>query len=158
MNISIRAATMADYEVICQLHEQVDRHHVELLPDVFQEFRGPVRSREAIAAYVEGENADCLVADSDAGVVGLVTIKAAPSPNYPMFRSRTFALIENLAVHEAWRGQGIGSTLMHAAKGWAQARGLGTIQLAVWAANSAAIRFYRKHGFDPILIRMEADG
>jgi [ribosomal protein S18]-alanine N-acetyltransferase len=58
------------------------------------------------------------------------------------------AEILNMAVDPAHRRKGIGSTLLLAAISAAQAQNGKNIYLEVRESNSAAISFYRQHGFE----------
>ena len=67
-----------------------------------------------------------------------------------MFRipSGLRAWIEDVAVDEAARGQGIGEALSHAAVDHARAHGARTIELTSRPAREVANRLYRKLGFE----------
>lgn len=151
----IRLATMDDYDIICRLLEQVDRHHVAILPEFFQSFSGPPRSREVVAAYVEGQDADYILAEVDEAIVGLIDIKKDNHPNYPMFKPYDFAMIGNIVVDEGYRRQGVATALFEEAKRWAKRHGLKSIRLTVWIANTSAMEFYKKQGFQPLTEKME---
>jgi len=58
------------------------------------------------------------------------------------------AEILNMAVDPAHRRKGIASTLLSAAISEAQAQNAKNIYLEVRESNSAAISFYRRHGFE----------
>jgi ribosomal protein S18 acetylase RimI-like enzyme len=155
VDIKIRPATMDDYEPLCRLYRQADQVHVDLLPEVLQAFAGPARSREFVSQFVGQDDAACLVAEVDGEIVGMLTVKKAAAPPYPMFRPREHALVEILVVDEAHRHRGVGGALLDAAKQWARARGLKSLQTNVWAANTVAKRFYARHGFRTIAERIE---
>ncbi len=155
--ITIRMATMDDYDAICHLTEQVDQLHTDLIPAVFQPFSGPARSQERIAHFVEGSNADIIVASLDDNILGYLNIQKAAHPPYPMFRTHEFAQVENLVVDAGHRQQGVGIILLAAAKEWSRDRGLRFIQTNVWSANRHAREFYGKHGFETITERIELD-
>ena len=55
--------------------------------------------------------------------------------------------LEDLAVDEAVRGQGVGSELLAAAKRWARNRRLEYLELNVLAQNENAIRLYESQDF-----------
>jgi [ribosomal protein S18]-alanine N-acetyltransferase len=65
------------------------------------------------------------------------------------------AEILNMAVDPAHRRKGIGSTLLSAATSAAQAQYAKNIYLEVRESNSAAISFYRRHGFEKTAERRE---
>ena len=153
--MNLRTATMDDYAAICRLIEQVDRHHVGILPEVFQPFAGPPRPREVIASYGEAPDADYLLAEDEGQVVGFLNLRKAKYPGHPMFRPHEYAAIENLVVDEAHRRRGVATALFQEAVAWAEARGLAAIELTVWAANAAALAFYEGQGFQPLTHRME---
>lgn len=52
-----------------------------------------------------------------------------------------------LAVHEAWRRQGVGATLLAWLEGTTHAAGIGLIRLETRARNTSARAFYGTHGF-----------
>jgi len=58
-----------------------------------------------------------------------------------------FALLDELYLEEAWRGQGIGGQAIAFAAEWSRARGLAAIRLEVAYTNSRAIELYRREGF-----------
>lgn len=154
-SVTTRIATMDDYEAICRLLAQADRHHAEILPDVFQTFTGPIRPRALVAEFIEAEDADYLLAEIEGEPVGLLNLRKQARPSYPMFRSHEFAMIHNMVVDEAHRRRGIGTALLEEAKRWTRDRGLTAVQLGVWAGNAPAVSFYRKHGFRVLTQRME---
>ena len=155
--LKTRTATMNDHDAICRLLTKLDCHHAHILPDVFRTFEGPARPRDVIASFVEADDADFLLAELDGEVVGLVAIRRRARPDYPMFRPGEFVLIEDLVVDERRRRRGIGTALLEAARRWSGQRGLGSMELVVWAANSEAVDFYRKHGFGMRQYRMRLD-
>lgn len=57
-----------------------------------------------------------------------------------------FALIDDLAVHRASRGCGIGRALLDAARDWARAAGLAGLRLETQSTNLPACRFYARQG------------
>lgn len=59
-----------------------------------------------------------------------------------------YAFVEDIAVRAAWRGKGVGTALIAAAKAWAQERGLMGLALETQDMNLSACRFYRKLGFE----------
>lgn len=69
----------------------------------------------------------------------------APAENYLRKRVRH---ITQLAVAQAYRGQGIGSRLMETALGQMRADGVRHVAGFVQDADAAALGFYRRHGFE----------
>ena len=56
-------------------------------------------------------------------------------------------LVSTMVVDEAHRQQGIGSTLLGAAKRWARDRRLEYLELSVLSQNAPAIALYESHDF-----------
>lgn len=61
--------------------------------------------------------------------------------------------IDNLAVTERWRRQGIGRTLLKSALSQASGLGARAAALEVRSANASARAFYEKEGFTPVGLR-----
>lgn len=156
-DVSIRKATRDDIDAIQRLYRQLDRHHVELLPDVFQPVDGDARAMDVVEAFIQDEDADYLVAECGHEIVGFLNIRQRSHPPFPMFRPRGFAMVENVVVDESRRGQGIGTALLDAVVRWAKDRGLTAIQTTVWASNDGARGFYVERGFRTLTERLELD-
>ena len=62
------------------------------------------------------------------------------------FRGR-FALLDELYLDAAWRGQGIASQAIDFAASWSVARGMSALRLETATDNAHAIHVYRKSGF-----------
>jgi ribosomal protein S18 acetylase RimI-like enzyme len=78
-------------------------------------------------------------AASENGAVGYVAI-TEPRPSV--------AWITDLVVAPRWRRQGVGSSLLEAAQGWASARGHRRAFLEMQSKNYPAIRLAQKHSFE----------
>ena len=61
--------------------------------------------------------------------------------------------IINIGILEAFRRQGIGEILLKKTLNYASEKNVDSIWLEVRESNSAAIKFYKKHGFIEIQIR-----
>ena len=153
--LTLRNAELRDVDEIQRLYRQLDRHHADLLPDVFQPLAGDARPEAVIRTRIHGDGADYLLAELDGAVVGFVDVQRAAYPDYPMFRPREFGLIDNLIVDERHRGKGVGKRLFEAAIDWIRDRGLRSVQTTVWDANTRARDFYFQQGFAPTTLRLE---
>ena len=58
-----------------------------------------------------------------------------------------FCFVEEIAVRQTYRGQGVGSALLAAAQAWAQAHHMPGFMLETQDVNLLACRFYIKQGF-----------
>jgi ribosomal-protein-alanine N-acetyltransferase len=61
--------------------------------------------------------------------------------------------IDNLAVAEQWRRQGIGEALLKSALSQSSGLGARSATLEVRSANATARAFYEKEGFTPVGLR-----
>ncbi len=92
-----------------------------------------------------------IIAENSGQVVGFIAcVVNAPGQ----------ARVLMLAVDTPFRSQGIGTQLMNTFVRECAVRGMKSIELEVRQSNEAAIRFYRRHGFDIVysLERFYTDG
>ena len=69
------------------------------------------------------------------------------TPEFSCVLPHRYARLEDLAVDEAVRGEGVGGELLAAAKRWARNRRLEYLELNVLAQNENAIRLYESQDF-----------
>ena len=123
----IRPAAEADIPAILALYRQLDSALVAMQPEFFCE--GPREER-------------------DGAVVGFALVGYAGwTPEFSCVLPHRYARLEDLAVDEAVRGQGVGGELLAAAKRWARNRRLEYLELNVLAQNENAIRLYESQDF-----------
>jgi ribosomal protein S18 acetylase RimI-like enzyme len=109
------------------------------------------------AAYYGGllADPDCLLAvarDGDRVVGHLVGKLLEPDD----LRRQRFAVLESIRVDPAARGHGAGGQLVSLFLDWARGRGAEQASVTAFAANAAAQRFYRRHGFTPMSVTLRA--
>jgi ribosomal protein S18 acetylase RimI-like enzyme len=63
------------------------------------------------------------------------------------FNGEKHGYISDVAVSQAFEGQGIGRMLLDAAETWSREQGFRLLTLYVFAGNTHAQRIYEKHGF-----------
>lgn len=101
---------------------------------------------------------NCIVAEGDGEVIGLMHGFVMEASDHPVedvdpvlrpFRELEAPgsfYISSLAVLPGHRDEGIGSSLLAAARGRAQEIGAGELSLICFAANTGARRLYERHG------------
>ena len=114
----IRPAAEADIPAILALYRQLDSALVAMQPE-----RGGAVVGFALVGY------------------------AGWTPEFSCVLPHRYARLEDLAVDEAVRGQGVGGELLAAAKRWARNRRLEYLELNVLAQNENAIRLYESQDF-----------
>lgn len=141
----IRPAAEADIPAILTLYRQLDSALVAMQPEFFCE--GP-REEDEIRKAIRADDADFLLAERGGAVVGFALVGYAGwTPEFSCVLPHRYARLEDLAVDEAVRGEGVGGELLAAAKRWARNRRLEYLELNVLAQNENAIRLYESQDF-----------
>ena len=92
------------------------------------------------------------VAEDEQGqIVGLLTA----SHRWTLWHMGPCAIIEELVVDEAARGQGAGRALVQAAIEWAKAQACSEVEVSTGMDNTAAQALYRRLGFESEALLLE---
>ena len=143
--ITIRPAGEKDIPAILALYCQLDQALVDLQPEFFC---AAPREDAFVRQAVQANDADYLLAEADGAVVGFALVNYAGwTPEFSCVLPHRYACLADLVVDAEHRGQGIGSTLLGAAKRWARDRRLEYLELNVLAQNVPAIALYESHDF-----------
>lgn len=124
MNTRIRTATLADLDALLALEAlfPVDR-----------------MSRRSLRRALTSPQADCQIIVRANQVLGYGLV-------FYRHNSRT-ARLYSIILGPAYRGQGLADALLEALEAAASQRGCQNLRLEVQTGNTAAIRFYRRHGY-----------
>ena len=142
----IRFAEEKDLERINELRRQVNDMHVKGRPDIFKPGFG--REMQDLAREIlEGEEGNIIVAEQDGSICGMVCVSYITKPESPYNLGRKIYHVEEIAVDEGVRRQGVGTELLEFMKRDAKERWFDRIELDVWEFNKSAIGFYEKNGF-----------
>jgi ribosomal protein S18 acetylase RimI-like enzyme len=139
--ISIERARSADIPALIELLAALFTIESDFIPDRARQRRG----LELLLAQPD-DRAVLLVARSNGGVVAgmasaqlvISTAEGAPS-----------AWIEDVVVQKSLRGRGIARLLLQELLAWAQRHGATRAQLLADKANTPALDFYRRIGWQP---------
>ena len=156
-SLKVRMATDKDYDDLCSLYSELDMHHVEILPDVFKPFDDPAFTLEIFLERNQDNDKAIFVAEMDDCICGFAYVEERTTPDYPMFISRTFALLDNLLVKKEFQGLGIAKLLFSEVRSWAKKRNLSTVRLKVYSANTKALEFYKSQGLSPLSEELELE-
>jgi GNAT superfamily N-acetyltransferase len=145
--VNVRPFAPSDREAVFQL---AGRLLIGVAPwlnpeRVLDVVRGSIES--AVAAI--GPDHTLLVAESDGGCVGFLTVERQQH-----WAGITQAYIGELVVAEAVEGSGIGRALLAAAEDWARAHDCTTVALDTGAANLRARGFYQHLGYVEESVRL----
>jgi GNAT superfamily N-acetyltransferase len=127
-SIRVRLAGPRDCEALCALLDN------------------PAHAREQVLAWLETPGTTLLVAQSEAGVLGVAVMvtRIMPKPGGGMHK---VVEVDNLVVRADQRGQRIGRRLLAAVVEWARQRRASQLEVLVGDANQDARRFYQAFGF-----------
>lgn len=150
-NINVRYAENSDYEMVEVLMKQVQQLHVDWRPDIYK-MGATVLPKNVFETAVQEKN--FLVAELDGKVAGLLFFYVYHRENDTSV-TRDVLFVDSMAVHEDFRGQGIGHALFDYVKEMAAEKYIDAIELSVNAKNEKAIAMYRKYGFNEKSITME---
>lgn len=98
-----------------------------------------------------------LVADVDGNIAGYVTILNRVQSDDLDDGNIEFGLVADLVVKEAFRGSGLGRTLMQSAEQFARDNDVRWLRISVMSANQGARQLYSNLGFEEIYIELEKD-
>jgi RimJ/RimL family protein N-acetyltransferase len=138
--VSLRAAQPADAPALVALAEAVGSEPEGWLISESR-WRSVADERRYLKAVRRHPDAAVFVAETEAGIVGRLSISRDPHP-----ASRHVADL-GLMVASSARRHGIGSALLDRAVAWARSAGVRKLELHVFPHNEPAIRLYEKFGF-----------
>ena len=106
----------------------------------------PEHAREQVLAWLESPATTLLVAQSEAGVLGVAVLVTRI---VPLSGNATHKVVEvdNLVVRADLRGRRIGRRLLAAAVEWSRQRRATQVEAVVGEVNRDARRFYESFGF-----------
>jgi ribosomal protein S18 acetylase RimI-like enzyme len=113
-------------------------------------------TKQGYAAYLRTQidlpGVAVLVAEQDSAVIGYAYV-AVESYDYMSLRGPA-GIVHDLIVDPAFRGQGVGRSLLGAAFDYFRAKGMRQVVLGTAQRNEAAQRFFATAGFRPTMIEM----
>jgi ribosomal protein S18 acetylase RimI-like enzyme len=151
--VRVRLARAGDHAAMCAVLDVIDALHREAVPWLFREPETPPRPVDYFAEYLRGESCAALVADVGR-IVGVALVLLRSTPDHALFRQRSYAVLDGIAVDPGSRRRGVGRQLVAGAQQWARARGADWLELNVYEFNRDAIAFYDALGFESMSRKM----
>ena len=152
--MEIRFAKATDLDQVNILRKQVNDLHVEGKPDVFKPgFCDELR--DYIYTIFQDPRQEIVVADDNGTICGFAVLNHIIRPENPFMFVRDFLDIDEFAVDQDHRRQGIASAMIAFIKKWAEENGFNRIELNMWEFNQDALAFYEAAGFTTFRRYME---
>lgn len=142
----VRFAEEKDLVRVNELRKQVNDIHVKGRPDIFKAGFG-AQLQDFAKVLLNGENSDIIVVERDGIICGMACVDYVNKPETPYGKARSFYHVQELAVDDAFRRQGVAGELFEFMKKDAKKKQFDKIELDVWAFNESAIAFYEAAGF-----------
>lgn len=150
----VRAATLGDCAGMCALLAAVDELHRVHVPWLFRQPASEPRPSEFFERLLASESSTVWVAATTEQVVGVATVLLRNAPDFAVFVTQQWGVLDNIAVLESWRRRGVGTALTREAERWAKSRGANWIELGVYDFNDSARAFYRRLGYSPVSTKL----
>lgn len=139
-DVVVREASLKDISEMLPLLEQ--------LFSIEQDFSfDPGRQALGLAMMLDGcgRHRTVQVACTRGRVIGMCTAQTRISTA----KGAVCAVLEDLVVDRAFRGQGIGHLLLAAIQAWARQRGVAALSLLADKNNTNGLAFYEKNAWQP---------
>lgn len=134
--MSIRRARYDDIPAMANLLSKLFTIEDDFAIDIEKQSHG-------LKLLLDTENAIVLVAQEEENVIAMATVQKLVSTAMGEY----VGLIEDVIVHEAYRGKGIGKSLLEELITESEIAGLKRLALGADHRNHNAIAFYEKFGF-----------
>ncbi len=156
-DIMIRPARQTDIDDIFALWCESMRYHEQMDPFIFGfDVTRAHEARKFISDHVDKETSIVLVALKHGKIIGYLL--GSIRIRQPFQKLYEIGNIYDIVVTEAERRHGIGTLLLDEALVFFKEKGRTTVMLSVSDKNSAALRFYEKHGFHTYVRNMVRKG
>jgi len=153
MDTIIRDAGESDFGQLHELFAEENKFHSKLVPDYIQATHH-VLTQEELQTFLTSQKYHLFVCEKELELLGAVLISFREEREDRWKKSRTIVYIEDLIVTASARRGGIGKQLIKAVHTWAVSRGIQSIELHVWEANTGTRQFYESVGFMSVQQRM----
>ena len=144
----VRDAVPADRKAIAEIYRTLFEAMSNLQP---QYIHAAEQALDFILKIITESKKDILVAQCGVQLLGFALVLMTHTPPYRCFVPHPYADLLGLAVLPDARGNGLGTLLLQAVKGWAKAYGADYLELGALSNNQGAIRLYEREGFGECL-------
>ncbi len=154
--LRIRRATIDDAELLCQLVKPVHDIHVAARPDIFKPHAVTPDLLADYREHLANDAVTVFITEEDGVAIGYILAKVIEREDNAYSYAVRLLDVDQMSVNPEYRSMGCGDALMDAVFDLAKSLDIQRVILNVWAFNERAIAFYKRQGFAPRDIRMEA--
>lgn len=149
----IRKASLPDINRIADIHKQLTAYHCELDNETFKMPDDEYFS-DFLISTVKSDKGEIFVFEDNNIIKGYALVTKNVR-ELPIKITKKVCLIDQLAVDENYRHEGIGTKLIDYIKSYVKENDFDVLEICVRAENDNAYKLYEKSGFEPQLITME---
>jgi GNAT superfamily N-acetyltransferase len=154
--VRIRKAGPSDVPTIVELSYALSREDAESRDPTMNLEWALQEGKGYFADLLAQDAAACWLAESvpDKNAVGYLAARLREGDS---LRPVRVATLESMYVRGELRGLRVGAWLVERFLSWARERGAQRASVTAYAANTGAIRFYKRQGFSPRNLSLERD-
>ncbi|MGF7161771.1 ribosomal protein S18 acetylase RimI-like enzyme [Rhodoligotrophos appendicifer] len=151
----IRSAQVPDIAVLSALAQELRRHEAMLYQRIAPASQLATSYVEELMAEAAAAEGILLVAEWHRGIAGYIFLRPRVIDEMPDHSQIHYAMVDDLVVTRALRGNGIGRRLLEAGEAQARKQGASWIRIGSLARNEAALALYKGAGFQDHLVILE---
>jgi len=153
--VTIRPYQATDLTVVVALVRELQTHEARYHDRMLH----PTAINDSYVAWLlsdcDRQQGQLIVAELARRVVGYAAVFARVPNESRDEIDYAYALIQDLAVAEKYRGRGIGRQLLKSCEAYARNAGASWLRIAALADNSGARALYENFGFSPHIVELE---
>ena len=154
MALLLRPATAADRPALIEQELLLNLFEDAIAHDRSLDRAGAGAAIDRLFERIAGCDGAVIVAERDGAVIGHMFLVFDRMGPYVRDDMRDYALVADMFVRAAYRGQGVAQALLAEAERLATARGVPRLMIGVLAGNDRAERIYRHYGFTPYALEL----
>ena len=145
--MNIRNAVLNDKPGIATIFAEELAYHCDLQSEVFNRFsENNILPEGWIETIIDSKEQHLQVCESNCEIIGLILYTRIIIED-DLYKIKKWISINEIAVLESHRGNGIGSLLLDTVEKYALSEDIHSIRLEVWQNNLPAIAFYEKYDY-----------
>ncbi len=154
METVLRKATLSDLKAIQELnHLLCAKEKKEYDPTIDADYPFSKLGEEYFRSAIESSDSYLFVAEDNGEIIGYIAGAMIVPEEYRIISRMAEA--ENMYVKDSYRGKGIGGKLLQGFEEWCKKKGVERILYVASAANTEAIKFYKRRGAEELDVSLE---